>query len=266
MKWGTGFRASKKVAEMTAANVTVFNVAAKLEVPIAVQVYRFLDNMILMYDETDERSRLKALSENQELKKFYLQLLSNAYFNYICDIEVLEKEYPESLISKMPQQLREKLYSANVNKYFEISLVHEFSGQHYRFEFDYESSGTARFMELIYPMFLLYKSPGFFILDEIEKSLHPDLVKYFLQIFCEKCPKSQILFTSHLDELMDDDCLREDEIWFAKKNEKGETSLSYVTDYLGVRKGVSRKKLYDADKFGAKPIFGYPVFPGEVGE
>ena len=47
--------------------------------------------------------------------------------------------------------------------------------------------------------------------------------------------------------------LRDDEIWFCNKASDGSSKYSSITDYTGIRKETSRKKLYQADKFGALP-------------
>ena len=39
----------------------------------------------------------------------------------------------------------------------------------------------------------------------------------------------------------------------------GNSVYNSITDYTGIRKGVSRKKLYNADKFGALPLVNVTV-------
>ena len=41
--------------------------------------------------------------------------------------------------------------------------------------------------------------------------------------------------------------------------DKGNSVYNSITDYTGIRKGVSRKKLYNADKFGALPLVNVNV-------
>ena len=65
--------------------------------------------------------------------------------------------------------------------------------------------------------------------------------------------ESQLLFTSHNQELLDSGLLRDDEIWFCNKTAEGASRYNSITDYTGIRKETSRKKLYQADKFGALP-------------
>ena len=39
----------------------------------------------------------------------------------------------------------------------------------------------------------------------------------------------------------------------------GSSLYNSITDYMDIRKGVSRKKLYNADKFGALPLVNVNV-------
>ena len=75
----------------------------------------------------------------------------------------------------------------------------------------------------------------------------------FIQLFLESSTDSQILFTSHNQELLDSGFLRDDEIWFCNKDSNGGSKYNSIADYTGIRKETSRKKLYQADKFGALP-------------
>ena len=91
------------------------------------------------------------------------------------------------------------------------------------------------------------------IIDEVESSLHQDLIETFLRLFLELSTTSQILFTTHNQELLDSGLLLDDEVWFCGKTENGNSVYDSISDYSGIRKETSRKKLYQAGKFGALP-------------
>ena len=112
-------------------------------------------------------------------------------------------------------------------------------------------------MNLSVPLMDISSSNSFLIIDELENSLHQLLVENFIEIFLVASSKSnmdsQLLFTTHNQELLDSGLLRDDEIWFCHKNDKGESIYNSITDFTGIRKDVSRKKLYQSGKFGALP-------------
>jgi AAA15 family ATPase/GTPase len=82
-----------------------------------------------------------------------------------------------------------------------------------------------------------------YIVDEIERSIHPILIKELISKFSkEENTKGQLIFTSHESNLLDQDILRTDEIWFAEKNNRGETKLYSLSDFkehstIDIRKG-----------------------------
>ena len=91
------------------------------------------------------------------------------------------------------------------------------------------------------------------IIDEIEASLHQDLIEAFLRLFLELSKNAQLLFTTHNQELLDSGLILDDEVWFCTKTQNGNSVYNSISDFTGFRKEVSRKKLYQAGKFGGLP-------------
>ena len=124
------------------------------------------------------------------------------------------------------------------------------------FEISEESDGTQRIMDFIPAIAELQKDDQVFVIDEIERSLHCNLVKQFLAMFFERTKgvKSQLIVTSHESQLMDQDLIRKDEIWLVEKNKSGESELKSIEDF-NVRKDLDIMKAYLQDRFGAVPHF-----------
>ena len=63
------------------------------------------------------------------------------------------------------------------------------------------------------------------IIDELDKSLHPFLVRYIVEIFNNleiNSNSSQLIFNTHDTNLLDLNILRRDQIWFTEKNNDNE--------------------------------------------
>jgi len=124
------------------------------------------------------------------------------------------------------------------------------------FEYGEESDGTNRLMDLL-P--ILCKDSGneaIYIIDELDRSLHPQLTQKFVRDFEKLCEKSkrQLIFTTHESRLMDLDLLRRDEIWFAEKNKEGSTVLFSLEEFN--ERGDRRvDKAYLEGRYGATPCF-----------
>jgi AAA15 family ATPase/GTPase len=92
--------------------------------------------------------------------------------------------------------------------------------------------------------------------DEIESSLHPDLVMFILKKFLDqKDNHAQLLFTTHYDPLLNevDELFRKDAVWFTDKKESGATELYSLVEFNGLKRIASLQKAYRQGRFGAIP-------------
>lgn len=122
------------------------------------------------------------------------------------------------------------------------------------FTFDIESDGTKKIIDHLLIVYEIIKNEVVFIIDEIERSIHPALIKTILQkLMAEKDVKGQLIFTTHESNLLDLSMLRPDEIWFAEKNEIGATSFYPLSDYQ-VRPDLDIEKGYLMGRFGGIPM------------
>ena len=124
-------------------------------------------------------------------------------------------------------------------------------------ELDDESDGTRRLLNLLPALHHLRTNSAVYFIDEIDRSMHPELVWKFLEFFLKSCEggQRQIIVTTHESNLLDLDLLRRDEIWFAEKNQSGATQLYSMTDF-NVRKDLEISKHYLQGRFGAIPFLG----------
>ncbi|WP_043586875.1 AAA family ATPase [Geminisphaera colitermitum] len=117
------------------------------------------------------------------------------------------------------------------------------------------SDGTLRLTHLLPALHLLRNRSAIFVIDEIDRSLHPLLSKSFVRAFLNECTATggQLIFTTHDTAFLDLDLLRRDEIWFAEKStETGATSLYSLSDYK-VRTDLKIDKAYLEGRFRAVP-------------
>jgi uncharacterized protein len=122
-----------------------------------------------------------------------------------------------------------------------------------------ESDGTRRLLDLAPTLFELRTRASVFVVDELDRSLHPNLLYAFLDSYLKEpnSHASQLIVTTHESHLLDTELLRRDEIWFADKDNGGATSLYSLSDFQ-VRKDLSIRKHYLQGRFGAIPFLGDP--------
>ena len=123
------------------------------------------------------------------------------------------------------------------------------------FNFSEESDGTKRLFDLI-DMLLTDRPDTVFVVDELERSLHPKLTEHFLVLFMEahEGVRMQLLFTTHEDTIMDQSLFRRDEIWFVERDADNASKI-YSLDRFKERYDKKLSKAYLEGRYGAIPVF-----------
>jgi uncharacterized protein len=123
-------------------------------------------------------------------------------------------------------------------------------------DFDKEASaGTKKMLNYAGVFVHLLKSGGIIIIDEFDTKFHTSLTKAIVKLFnSEKNKTTQLCFVTHETNLLDNDLLRRDQIYFAEKNQRGETSIYSLNEIKGVRNDSSLEKDYIKGKYGAIPF------------
>ena len=133
-----------------------------------------------------------------------------------------------------------------------LKIKHNYSDTY--FDTYEESAGTLRILELID---VLLAENRVFIIDEIDRCLHPSLTTKFVETFLESKNKNvQLIITSHESKLLTFNILRRDEVWFAEKEKNGETILYSLEQFKNDAR-FDRKidKAYLEGRYGAVPVF-----------
>ena len=147
-----------------------------------------------------------------------------------------------------------------------VEFTHQTDDGVFVLPIDAESSGTQRYFSLGGPLYRLVHTSSFLLVDELETSLHPDLMKHFLQTFLANAEQSQMLITTHNIGLMEEiDFVRRDALWFTEKRADGSADLYSAADFDSsiLRKGASLVNAYRSGKLGAKPNLGSPFISQE---
>jgi AAA15 family ATPase/GTPase len=120
-----------------------------------------------------------------------------------------------------------------------------------------ESDGSRRLLELLLALWDLVVKGGVYVIDEIERSMHPLLVRKFVEFFLRAVPvlETQLIFATHESTLLDLDLVRRDGIWLTEKDPEGATHLYSLAEFK-VRKDLRIEKGYFHGRFGAVPFLG----------
>jgi AAA15 family ATPase/GTPase len=123
------------------------------------------------------------------------------------------------------------------------------------FDFSEESDGTRRLFDLL-DILISNEKNKVYIIDELEKSLHPKLTYKFVELFFNHLKENniQLIFTTHESTILDQDLVRRDEVWFVERN-KDNVSKLYSLDRFKERYDKKLSKAYLEGRYGAIPVF-----------
>ena len=174
-------------------------------------------------------------SSEESIKSFLLQVLKASDFN-IVDFYMSKKDEVES---------EEDLIFKHTGDGGEFTLNEEL-----------ESAGTKRFLGMATILYKLIHQNCFLPIDEIETSIHYELFSYFIKVFLANSEESsQLLMTTHDINLLDEDFIRRDVVWFTVKNENGATFIKRLSA-SGLHKTMSVYNAYRQGKLVKLPFLG----------
>ena len=126
------------------------------------------------------------------------------------------------------------------------------------FDIQKEPNSIFRLLDIL-PAFLGLVSKNSRIvcmMDEIDRSLHPLLIRQLIKQYLSRCSssaRSQLLMTTHDTYLMDQKLLRRDEIWVTERDGFGASSLIAFSEYKDIRYDKDIRKSYLQGRLGGIP-------------
>jgi AAA15 family ATPase/GTPase len=243
----------------------------------------FQNSLTVIYPGTKNISKKFELHKDTNLQQVFKDMLD--YFDTGIDgIEFKEVDFEKmdipnevkedvknDLFSEKSEKTSAFLSNPQDDKYYVISKIdditiqakllktkHKIIGGGFElFDLKDESDGTRRVMDLIPLLIDFFRGGNVFVVDEIERSLHPNLVRDFFEFILDKCENinSQLIVSSHEATLLTQKLLRKDEIWFAVKNKEGASKLHSLEDY-NVRFDKEIMRDYLLGRFKGVPKLG----------
>ena len=139
-----------------------------------------------------------------------------------------------------------------------IEFEHNYNDGNFAMPIESESDGTLSFVEKIDILYGAINSGMFLMVDELDDSLHHDLLVYFLQTFLSNDSEAQLLFTVHDQLILAEEFMRRDMVWFTEKNKETASTELFSADDFNLHKNASIFNAYKLGKLGARPHVGSP--------
>jgi len=131
------------------------------------------------------------------------------------------------------------------------------------FDYDDESQGTQKLYALAGPILDILEKGYMLVIDELDRSLHPLLVRQLVESFQDPAINTrgaQLVFSTHDTTLLDATLLRRDQIWFAEKDEVQSATLVPLTDF-SPRKDEAFERGYLTGRYGGVPVLEHRLLP-----
>lgn len=185
----------------------------------------------------------------------------------VCDIHMQEHSEEEfKFPDYVPEHQRKQFVQAHK---WEVKMIHKANGRDIPLDMELESTGTKYLFGMGARVLDVLNRGGLLACDEMNIATHPELFKLLVSLFSssKSNPKNaQLLFTTHDASVVSD--FRADQVWFAEKNENGESELFSAQDFDDIGISIPFDLWYKSGRFGALPKFGNIdyIFENEASE
>jgi AAA15 family ATPase/GTPase len=173
----------------------------------------------------------------------------------------------QQIIDKDPLQINRNITQLQNNRnVFNISIRNEIktvqellfsqfgqSGYNKEMRISAQSDGTVRLLTLIPAIYdAMFEQKTIFI-DEIDNSIHPNLMFELLRFYADNKANGQLIFTTHTTKLLNQqELVRPDEIWLTEKSE-GNTKMYSLNDFK-LHNTLNIEYGYLDGRYGAAPV------------
>lgn len=235
------------------------------------------DNLIIIFPNSKSEGFISNFNSVADFKDFSNELLGSfdvgihslSLKNWDLDEFLAKLSVKENMIKELKKKIDEGKSAEIVlgtisfgafkdnNKYVAktITTNHFANNSSTIFDIRDESDGTQRLTDFIPMVYSLLHFEKTFVIDELDRSLHPSIVhKLIHKIMENSATKGQLIFTTHEASLLNCNIFRTDEIWFAEKDKETQSTQLYTLNEFKPRADLDIEKGYLNGRFGAIPF------------
>ena len=236
------------VAGNTSRKTLYISRASQMDREIGKDIFRFFnENFVLGYIGFNALSVELLFKENKSRLLSAMKIADSD----IVDIKLSKETKPgKSLNADLTTN---KVSIVDVEQHhLRITTYHKLSpGTAFDFESE-ESDGTKALFYFMLTILDVIVNDKILLIDEIENSLHSNIVEYIVGLF-HASKSSQLIYTTHNTNLLDLNKLRKDQICFLNKKKDASSDLYSLFDYKDFRETMDVEKAYLQGRFDAIP-------------
>ena len=265
-KFGPNFKGQRKLwQDSTRENALFLSTAVQLKSEQLMPVFDWFRHrlrVIARYTRLAPIFSLKECERDEQVRAQIVGFLKSADLG-IEGIKINRRKLKHAglqLPRDMPESMRDEVIrTIGTQEITELHLLHKTpDGKAVPLGLSDESGGTQQLFGLAGPLLDVLRNGRILIVDELDTSLHPLLMRKLVQMFNDPGINrngAQLIFSTHDTTILDREVFRRDQVWFVEKDRKLQTHLYPLTDF-SPRKDENFGRGYLQGRYGAVPFVG----------
>lgn len=223
-------------------------------------IYEFKTVIKRPFDVADNTSKKTLyISRASQMDREIAQKIFLFFCNdIVLDYQVSNIDSLDNLFKERKDQMLEVLRTADsdiIDFKIQNNAITTFHRTNPSVAFDFEteeSEGTKTLFRMVVRMIGIIHEGKMLLVDEIDNSLHTQLVEFVIGMF-NHSDHAQLIYTTHNTHLLNTDFQRRDQVYFVNKREDGSSDLYSLFDFKDFRDTLDMEKAYLQGRFDAIP-------------
>ena len=223
-------------------------------------IYEFKTVIKRPFDVADNTSKKTLyISRASQMDRIIAQKIFLFFCNdIVLDYQVANIDSLDNLFKERKEKMLEVLRTADsdiIDFKIQNNAITTFHRTNPSVAFDFEteeSEGTKTLFRMMVRMIGIIHEGKMLLVDEIDNSLHTQLVEFVIGMF-NHSDHAQLIYTTHNTHLLNTDFQRRDQVYFVNKREDGSSDLYSLFDFKDFRDTLDMEKAYLQGRFDAIP-------------
>ena len=223
-------------------------------------IYEFKTVIKRPFDVADNTSKKTLyISRASQMDREIAQKIFLFFCNdIVLDYQVANIDSLDNLFKERKEQMLEVLRTADsdiIDFKIQNNAITTFHRTNPSVAFDFEteeSEGTKTLFRMMVRVIGIIHEGKMLLVDEIDNSLHTQLVEFVIGMF-NHSDHAQLIYTTHNTHLLNTDFQRRDQVYFVNKREDGNSDLYSLFDFKDFRDTLDMEKAYLQGRFDAIP-------------
>ena len=264
-------REGQDLVGLTRPNALFLSVVAQFNGETAQEVLSWFRSLGIATGLADLNVGMRAVTEGMLNDQESAQKISSLIKRLDLGIDDIKIEKLVSLPKPLPEEAPEEFRSAlepflklfGEQEKTSVRTIHSKVDEEgrpvepERFHLDqHESEGTKKLFSMSGPLLTTLQNGDPLIIDELDARLHPLLTREIVRLFHDPDQNrnnAQLIFVTQDTNLLDNQLLRRDQIWFVEKDRLGASYLYSLAEFK-VRNDAAFEKDYIHGRYGAIPF------------